>query len=1163
MALPKKNWLNNVIDTWKDLLWMDKTTNPVVTKKPLLPQGSNPIPNATSNEWISKNFLTYPVKAPNTTNIKPTKPTNTGFVNNGLPSINNKVWEAINKLPTAITPISWVKPVVPPMWTPLPTTAPLPNYKTTAPLLNWTNSTDNWLWTYNPETVINNNENYKSDIKDLEKIQKENLDKTKQDFILWKADLEKNKSYITNYNDISTKYNGVMNDITANLDVNWQVPEEKYQEIANKYWLTLDEVKNPKTITDKAIYSEVWKKELWITWREDELSNLTTELDRNKADYQTQLDDYLIKVNQSIDDTNRQMNIDLGWMDASGAWTWAWKSSGYAQWMQNVKDDANRTIWRLKAEAERMSGKTWLELKRLQEDYDKNFKSAKLTLDNEIKDLKHNWMANLIKTSNELTWEKLTNALKDIKDKFWSDSIDVYLKYQTALKWMNDNTKSQMDNIAQYHTLEDYKSNQRFWELTANNGLLLKNTSVLNIIDEYKKGNLTSQKAKDIINIINTQIQKELWKNWAVLDDKDLTTINNLLKAWNTPTKVLAEMQKLPKFTPKTPVDIDIKEIGWNIYKIDKKSWAYEVIQKAPVDNKPIEVWGYIYQKDETWSYQNVWTWYQKPTAEEKWFTLNEWQTRYDASWNVIAWSWWSTWVWQYTIANKGFKEWTWTSVLNGIDPTWTLYKRMLALWMQEWWLTFEKDWWMRTNQALVVDKATWKLIRNENTWLDIWTFQIHWWTQKEAWDKFNNNLVKWWQLAQQMWINVDIENLSNQDKQIIAHLWYINARFPWALEWLANPNIQGKDLWNLIEKIQWSVKGSWNNFLKQLNNIQESWWQWASEWDINKFKYADDMTDAWRQKYLKENKLEDKYINYKASKKPLSPEEGTQLSKILKWMSWTAVNEKERDRWEEDYKGYKLQAEKLWKKWADVLRYIDDKIKWYVYYKKEDAPILDKLRKYSFIEWTDLANIVAEKIRNWSVNWAIENIETENFKKAWINVKDITWINANLQNIWWIINKLETKQTEFENKIWPVGGRIAEFNSFLNWDPEYQKLLSDLTYSIAKTRNNIWGTSITANELWFLKNITPDNKDQYKNIVAKLQSWADNWFREINSLRRQAWLPELTKPSQSYNQEYKKKLYLWDKIQTTWWQSKVTPPKTDKKVNPKAEDYLKWLWIK
>ena len=220
----------------------------------------------------------------------------------------------------------------------------------------------------------------------------------------------------------------------------------------------------------------------------------------------------------------------------------------------------------------------------------------------------------------------------------------------------------------------------------------------------------------------------------------------------------------------------------------------------------------------------------QTQTQTQDWTKLNDW-TLYNQKTGEVkqAWTWttWWGWVWKYTIWNKWFTEWTWTSILNTIDPTWTLYKRMLALWMQEWWLTFEKDWWMRTNQALVVDKATWKLVRWPNTWLDIGTFQIHWWSEKEAWDKFNNNLVKWSEIANQIWMNIDINSLSNQDKQIIAHIWYINNRFPWALESLSNPNIQGNDLWRLIEKIQWSVKGSWSRFLKHLNSIQEVTWWW------------------------------------------------------------------------------------------------------------------------------------------------------------------------------------------------------------------------------------------------------------------------------------------------------------------------------------------------
>ena len=1081
MALPKKtNWVNNVIDTWKDLLWIDNKTTPPTVKKPLIQQWGVFNKTGSTNEWmVDKNFL----KTWGNTKINQVVPNLTWFTNNGLPSVNSNIASEINKLPTSN---NIVNPVIPKVITPKVDTPTITS--PTPPTI-----TDPIYWWNTWELDKANKEFYKT-LDDIKKKKEESIKTTKEDYITTLWEFDKNKSYIQNYSDISSKYTWVMNDLTSSIDdTTGQVPEAKYNELATKYWLSVDEIKNPKTIWDKASYTQEWKDKLWIGWQEDSMAYDKSEYDKSRLQLETNLNNYRTDINTSIERTKQDLEQSLWIQTALWVWSGASKSSAFSVWLDNIKKSADNIFADLQTQLTRMDSKSWVELKNLSDTYNYNFKINTKKLTDDLNTLKHNWMAWLLEIQQNYTWEKLKKALTDLENSFHTEWITAFKAYTDSVENIWKITKDNADKLKTYHDLTEAQTNKRFNELIDNWWLLLKNTSYKNIMDEYKSWKLTLQKAQDLVNIVKTNITWELWKI-NTLDDKDLTTIDNLLKQWKTPIQVLAEMQKLPKFTPTAPVDVDIKEIWGNVYKIDKKSWKYEIIQRG-IDNKPIEVWGYIYQKNANWQYQNIWTWYQKPT------TLKEWETLYDVTWNRIIW--------------------------------WTTIDRTTAL----------------------QNYGSTPAVRNFNPWniMDTW----FWW-QKVEWERFTrfdtpqewfsalvskiDNIKAWWsrvyspdmtllQYISKYAPSSDNNNPSGYANAIAKNLWI-------------SVNTQIKNINSVKLAEEHARHEDWNSYrmLKDLWVIWwwQTWWQWVSESDINKFAYADKLTDAWRQKYLKENNLENKYIDYQSSKEWFTPEENTQLSWILKDISWTAVNKEERAQWEKTYKDFKKQANAKWITWSDALNYIKDKISWYVYYKDSDKPILWALRKYSFWVNKDLPWEVAIKIKNWDISWAIENIETENFKKSQINPDYIIQTNSNLENIWWILNRIQA----FEKQFWPVSWRIAQLNSYLQWDPEYQWILSDLTYSLAKTRNNIWGTSITNTELGFLQNIVPDNKDNILNVIAKLQSWSKNWMREINSYRQKAWLPKFEKPRQSYDINEKQKLYLWTNktnTQTSWWNKTVS----------------------
>ena len=125
-------------------------------------------------------------------------------------------------------------------------------------------------------------------ISDQEKKVEAERQKQSQDY----ADVEKLKWNYTNFDEISTKVKNVNDERIKSLQANnWVITDTEAQRIANLYWVTIDEVKDPKTILNKGILTQVWKDTLvWTDWktttqREQGIADLVTSNTRTKENY--------------------------------------------------------------------------------------------------------------------------------------------------------------------------------------------------------------------------------------------------------------------------------------------------------------------------------------------------------------------------------------------------------------------------------------------------------------------------------------------------------------------------------------------------------------------------------------------------------------------------------------------------------------------------------------------------------------------------------------------------------------------------------------------------------------------------------------------------------------------------------------------------------------
>ncbi len=174
------------------------------------------------------------------------------------------------------------------------------------------------------------------------------------------------------------------------------------------------------------------------------------------------------------------------------------------------------------------------------------------------------------------------------------------------------------------------------------------------------------------------------------------------------------------------------------------------------------------------------------------------------------------------------FGQWPGTDLLIKID-WWSgvAIKRMIALAKHEGWFVF------------------WRRNKDPKSWFNIWTFQIWWsWsTEADSLKKYNNCFNLWEKLAEENDIPVDFAVMDNAQKDLLAHLWYINEYRWWKkdkTEWwkkdevttfdmLKDPNLTDSEVVHLMStRIQWGIDAIWLSVVAQLNNASVQIWKMA-----------------------------------------------------------------------------------------------------------------------------------------------------------------------------------------------------------------------------------------------------------------------------------------------------------------------------------------------
>lgn len=252
-----------------------------------------------------------------------------------------------------------------------------------------------------------------------------------------------------------------------------------------------------------------------------------------------------------------------------------------------------------------------------------------------------------------------------------------------------------------------------------------------------------------------------------------------------------------------------------------------------------------------------------------------------------------------------------------------------------------------------------------------------------------------------------------------------------------------------------------------------------------------------------------------------LSSADNLKVRKMLAKISWKTVTNEEAKQYAKIYLDFRNEGMND--------QQIKDKISWYYLIdenkdSKEKNNILEWLKKYAYWVNEDLPSSVAEQINLWNYNWAVTGIENERFQKA--KLDNPAYEVENTLNIF---NRLDDWLKKYEDSFWPFSSWTSQnWNTYIEWNPEFTETLSNMATFVAEYRNKISGTAVTESESKFLENVIPTVNQAPWTIYWKLNALTKKIVWEYNSKRNQVGLPRLSK-AQIIDNEQKMQRYVWE----------------------------------
>lgn len=736
----------------------------------------------------------------------------------------------------------------------------------------------------------------------LEKARKKGVEDTKtaySSYNIAKAQYDQNKQYFTNYDEKNNLFNNVLNNLQLLQSQNpsAQLSDAQFQQIANQYWIPVEQVKNPLNIFSDPVswlkMTAEWERILgngFVYKQKNAMADFQTDFERKKADLATNLQQTQQNFQWQIDDVAKQAKRNEDWMVASGVWSGAWRSSGYQQWIKNVHDDAQTTIQRLTTLAQQASAANAEDVKRLTDDFNTWVSRAKTELDDQLKSItqdvgvKMNWLTEQYWVGNKALTTQLDSIITDMNNNI----NNAQGNYINNIKAINTMMQDNMTFAQKAYEYQQTLANKTYDSLLENNGVQLGNTSMTTLTQMMKDGKLNPDQVEKLKSVQLAGIQNSISK-LGTLSTADLHTIEELLDQWQTPAEIIATLGWQDKFkTGEQKFADQYTEVMPWVFQ-EKATWQYftkdQLVNKlAPWQSgsySPTIVWGdgtsstitgTVWGTDFTslaWKYPNVaafknnnpawitWNanfshmtpWSLADRLKQAWINFSMWTARPAKEWGNYV---------KFNSIEDGLKavKLMWQISSENGQTVWQRLKSWSVAWYSLPWVDLTKKFNQLSEDQQ--DEVIMKQMQHESPWLSkelsnagiFWPEWINWWeTATQQTQSYNPNLASdYKQYTDKGTVPAGLKYGTKEYNQFVAEAssWKKDqpvASADWALTPEEESLVEALKNYTLDpNKLPWGMSKEWQAAKKRI--LAAAFWD--ANYDMKKYQAKQKFYNNW-----------------------------------------------------------------------------------------------------------------------------------------------------------------------------------------------------------------------------------------------------------------------------------------------------------------------------
>lgn len=292
---------------------------------------------------------------------------------------------------------------------------------------------------------------------------------------------------------------------------------------------------------------------------------------RNIADVETKHQRTQTALNEQIDDVKTQMERTIRVWEKAWALSGWIKSSGYMQWLENIRSDAIKNMDRLSLRKDWDTEDTAMNKWRIIEDFNTNMTRTKQDLETTMNEIKtQNWVA-LSQYLNQYapSSSELTRKLNELEDKFSAKSQDAISKYMANLRGITDTMTYDTEKALQLEWMKQQLQQTNVKNMLANNGAALAWINYWDLSTMLKSWDISPTDYTAMAWYMKTLWISSLQSMW-VPTPQDFALYDQMLEQWMTPQQAIASI------TSSNPSRYSLSWwSGWSDWKYDENSWQY------------------------------------------------------------------------------------------------------------------------------------------------------------------------------------------------------------------------------------------------------------------------------------------------------------------------------------------------------------------------------------------------------------------------------------------------------------------------------------------------------------------------------------------------------------------------------------------------------------